>query len=195
MSKLDELLAIVDSLAFEEYGRMDVASAHWSQRGVTIRMKLEHGDGNRSAWELRFGETLEYSLGNVFFCGLNIHRDDHPAIRQYVDKYESLHFSSPARNANEAVGELLAAHRELADDWIPFDRYIRCSAELLRMPSGLIAKGPAFLIERYAQVLDAQGCGMTRQRIPRARAVENALMAHFGESFVVAETLRVTRRS
>jgi hypothetical protein len=83
----------------------------------------------------------------------------------------------------------------VADDWIAFDRYLNRVPlpDLLAGGSGLLANGPQFLIAAYADVLEKEGCRPTRLVTPRERSITSALMAHFGESLVVAEKLVVKR--
>jgi len=193
---LNELLALTRTGEFEDNGRIRVVSAHWSADRFAVRLEVDDGNEQHTSWQLRFRRLLEYHLSDVFNCGLNVWRTDHPVLAQYTDSREYLHFSSAARNPNEAVGELWIAHRELVDDWIPFDRFLN---ETIKLPGllagsgGLVATGPSFLISAYANVLDAQGCQTMRQALPSPKKMGEIVMAHFGESYVVAEAIMAVR--
>jgi hypothetical protein len=91
------------------------------------------------------------------------------------------------------VGQLRAAHRKLVDDWIPFGRYCRGGRSLFASNSGLVATGPTFIIEKYAEVLVANGCQPIRLVQPAAPRAQHASLAHFGESYVIAEEVSARR--
>lgn len=184
MSGLDDLLATMH--------RMRIVSARWSPDGLTLRAEVDQEDERHSSWRLRFADVLDYTLEDVSNCGLNVWHNDHRAIQQYTDPHEELYFAAPPRNADEAVGALWSAHVRLVDDWIPFDRYLRGFAALLQAGNGLVAKGPSFLIDAYARVLDEQGCVTSRLKSRRQTAVRHAVLAHFGNSYVVAGSIKAS---
>lgn len=193
---VEDLLAIIETGEFHRNGRMRVVSAHWSADRLALRLQVDHGTGQNSAWQLRFTGVLEYVLAEVSNCGLNIWRDDHPAIAQYIDAREFLYFAASPKNPDQVVGKLWSAHRALVDDWIPFDRYVDCEQPLdqrLASGSGVVATGPAFLLSSYAAVLEEAGCEPTRKELRAARPARSAVLAHFGESYVIAEQI-ATRR-
>jgi hypothetical protein len=186
------LLQAIDDADLEHNGRLRVVSAHWSAGGrLTVRFQLDDGESQRSAWRLRFDGVLESMLRDVFNCGLNIWHGDHPAIDQYTQQHEHLHFAGTAGDPDRLVGQLWAAHRKLVDDWIPFDCYLSGGPlrELFASGSGLLATGPTFIVEEYAKVLVANGCQPIRLVRPSAPRAQHASLAHFGESFVIAEEI------
>ena len=192
---LDELRAIIESLRFEEFGDMRIVHAHWSAGRLVLRAELDHGDGNRSAWQLRFTDVLEHSITEVANCGLNIWHD-HVVIDQFTRPRLFLHFGAAPADADALIGQLWSAHTALADDWIPFDRYLNQQVPLnglLKSGSGLLATGPDFLISAYADVLDRNHCLPSRGSLSEGRHLQSATMAHFGESYVVAQSLLVRR--
>lgn len=193
---LSDLLTIVHSGEFEDTGRMRVVSAHWSATRLTIRLQLDHGTDAVSAWQLRFTGILEYLFADVYNCGLNVTSADHPAIDQYLQAREFLHFGSAPNDPHHVVGELWAAHSRLTSDWIPFDRYLNREIplhQLLGSGSGLLATGPTFLIAAYADVLETNGCRPTRKTLATPPRTAAATLTHFGDSYVVAEQV-VARR-
>jgi hypothetical protein len=137
--------------------------------------------------------VLEYKLADVFRCGLNIWHEDHPAIDQFTQQHEYLHFAGAAADPDRLMGELRAAHRKLVDHWIPFGRYCRGARSLFTSSSGLAATGPAFIVEEYAEVLAANGCQPIRLVQPVAPRAQHATLAHFGESYVIAEEIGARR--
>jgi hypothetical protein len=162
---LPELLAILATPEFEEFGEMHVASAEWSSDSLVIRAEVDHGDESRSSWQLRFRGVIESHLTVLTQCGLNVWRSDHPAIDQYTDAHEHLHFAMAPISVDGVIGQVWQAHVDAVDgDWIPFERYLNATiglAALLRSGSGLLATGPTFLINAYASVLQEQDCAPT----------------------------------
>lgn len=152
-------------------------------------------DVHHSAWKLRFSGVVEQQLSVIVDCGLNVWRH-HVVLDQYTRRREFLHFAQRPGNADEVIGQLWRAHTAAVDDWIPFDRYLNRElqlAELLASGSGLLATGPDFLIDPYERVMRDFGCQPCRLALPGPPRLSQGLLAHFGESYVVAEQLTVQR--
>lgn len=198
MNDLDRLMELIRTDEFQDVGQMRIGSARWSSAGgLVLRALIEIGDYERSTWHLRFSAVIEQNLTVITHCGLNIWRD-HPAVSQYTDPHHFLHFAAAPGSPAEVVGELLAAHASIVDDWIPFDRYLSREvplAKLLSSGSGLIATGPDFLVNAYSEVLQRFNCQPVQTALPAGRQPQQAVIAHFGESYVVAENLTVRRLS
>jgi hypothetical protein len=195
IGQMDELLALLHTVEFEDNGDMRIVHAHWSGDRLVLRAQVDHGDETRSSWQLRFTGVLESSLTVLVQCGLNIWQD-HAAIDQYTRRRQFLHFSAAPTNPDAVVGQLWAAHSDLAGDWIPFERYLNGElplAKLLASGSGLLATGPDFLISAYAAVLERNGCRPSTRVLPKGRQLTTVSMAHFGESFVIAESIAARR--
>ena len=187
--QLTELMHVICSDAFGQSDGMRVASVQWTRRGVNVRFVMP----DASRWELRFIDVLESRFTVVTECGLHVHDDNkHVAVLQYMDRRLQLHFAAKARDPFRVIGKLRAAHIDAVEDWIPFDRYL--DTKVLTKKSGLLATGPAFLIKAYANVLKAEGCkpSMTEVSAPRVRG---GVMAHFGESYVIAASVSVRRHN
>jgi hypothetical protein len=194
--ELDQLLAIIGIGEFEDNGRMRVVSVHWSSDRLTVRLQVDHGTGENSSWQLRFTGVFEYLFADVYHCGLNIWRGAHPAIDQYLQPREFLHFASAPADPHRVVGKLWAAHVAIAEDWIPFDRYLNRALPLLDLLAGgvgLLATAPRFLISAYVDVLEKENCRPTRQALPKRHSVTSVLLAHFGGSTVVAQQVVAKR--
>lgn len=197
MNLLKELVAITATGEFEDNGGIDIASAHWRPRGLTLTLEVDHGTGELSSWSVHCDEVLEYHLSSAFDCGLDIWDASHPAIDQYVQQTERLTFATAAREPARVIGELWMAHRAAVDDWIPFDRYLNAELPLhilLASNGGELAKGPAFLLEVYERVLNEHGCRPSRVG-SKEGAAEKASFIHFGESYVVARTFKAERNA
>jgi len=190
--QLEQLLAITRGEALRESDGMRVTAMTWPTEGVTVTFELP----DRSSWELLFKGVLEVHISVVDQCGLNIRRNDHPVLDQYTNSHESLHVGKPPRKTGEVIGGLLRAHAEAAGDWIPFDRYLEAPVEDIALVLGskgaLLATGPEFLIEAYSTVLEDVGCNPSRRHVAPP-AVTEAVFAHFGESYIVAQSVSARR--
>jgi hypothetical protein len=174
---------------------MRIVDAHWSGRRLILRADIWMGEAHHSAWKLRFSGVVEQSLSVVVECGLNIWRE-HPVLDQHMRRREFLHFGRSPDNLDEVIGQLWRAHVGVVDDWIPFDRYLNHEvplAELLASGSGLLATGPDFLIAAYEGVMERVGCRPSRLPLPTPPRLTHGLVAHFGESYVVAEQFTAQR--
>jgi hypothetical protein len=87
-------------------------------------------------------------------------------------------------------------HHRVTDGWIRFDRFLNPEVpltELLASGSGQLATGPSFLVSAYAKVLKEHGCRPARRATRRRNPPKRALLAHFSESYVVAQAITVKR--
>jgi hypothetical protein len=194
--RLEDLLEIAGTGEFEDCGHMRLTNIHWSADRVDIRLRLDHGTGQASTWQLRFRDVLEQKFTAIDHCGLNVWRENHPAIDQYTQSRQFLHFGAAPAAPDEVVGRLWAAHLAVADDWIPFERYLNRElplAELLAGGAGLLATGPAFLIEAYAAVVEKAQCMPTVNGLPNRTRLKRAVLTHFGDSYVISEEVNALR--
>ena len=145
---------------------------------------------------MQCSEVLEYLLTNGFRCGLNHWTEDHPALAQYSEPFESLYFAAKSKDPDAFLGRLWAAHREATDDWIPFDRYLNDSMRIRRLVQseyGLLANGPSFLIEEYAKLLETEEMRPKRLASRSGTYTRDAQMIHFGDSYVIAKAFTAER--
>ena len=197
MKAIDQLLEIIGSLAFEEDGKLRLDTASWNRSQLRLQFTVEEGNDRVSQWELRFEGVIEHRLSLMYHAGFNVWYDDHVAIEQYTARVQTLGFTTATPDPDRVLGRLWAAHREIADDWIPFDRYFNDAMplhELLAQPSGLLAPGPKFLIDAYTDALEQSGYTPGNVKRSRAGRVKHACMAHFDESYVIAERIAAKRR-
>lgn len=93
------------------------------------------------------------------------------------------------------------AHRMVVTDWIPFERFMNSYAnlpEILSGGDGLLADGPKFLIEAYANVLVSENLNPSALTPQPAKWWDGRQWAEnpaqlvalvLGDSFFVARTL------
>ncbi|MCH9693767.1 MAG: hypothetical protein K0U72_04580 [Gammaproteobacteria bacterium] len=198
---LQELINIAGTSRFEEFGRLDLKSASWDRGDLVLEFSLAYenvGAADSVHWSITCSSVTHYTISRAVHCGLNHHKDDHPALLQYTEPFESLYFSAAARRPEELLGRLLTAHHSATDDWIDFGEYLNSSltiADLIRSDDGLLAEAPSFLVEAYAAVLEAEGMKPRRIASEAGTYVPDAEMIHFGNSFVIASGFSAELRS
>ena len=194
---LEQLLQIVGSGEYEDNGNLATIAASWTGDALELRISVDHGNDETSVWLISCDHVLEYRLAESRYqIGLNVWRGDHPALNQYTSAFEGLYISSPANDADRAVGQLWSAHVETVGDWIEFERYLNrelALRTLLSSPSALVAQGPTFLMLVYEAALVSNGCSTSRVPVVRHRREETPELIHFGESYVIAGHIRAER--
>lgn len=83
---------------------------------------------------------------------------DHALIRQYTDPKLTLYFRGVPESVASVVGRLWKAHQDVASNWIPLERFFNSCLnleDLLQAKHALVADGPKFLIDAYAEVLSS----------------------------------------
>ena len=193
---LDELLVITRTGEFEDSGNITLASATWLLDSLHLAFDVEHGDGVESSWVVHCSRVVEHLLTDSRYqVGLNLWQTEHPLLDQYTQQHFSLYVSAVPTDGDRVAGELWQAHRKVADDWISFERYLNTELPLRRLLSSgnaLIAAGPDFLINAYATILEAAGCGASRVALGRPDVAPLQLL-HFGASYVVAAGIGAIR--
>lgn len=130
---------------------------------------------------------------------LYVHGKEHPVTRVYTDPWQSLYFAGVPHSIDGAVGRLVLAHRSAVGDWVPIGRYLRAKniERLLAGRYGLLAEGPAFVVQAYARALSEYGLTLSfhASSQPHRRRVDGQLLEStvplttliIGETYFVAE--------
>ena len=195
---LEPLIEITGSSELAEFGWVRMTSCRWIEDAIELQLEIDEGQGGRplAHWIVRCFEVGEHMLCDADGGGLQVSGSDHPVVRQHLDPRTSLFFGASPTPGSDVVGGLFSAHRDLVDDWIAFDRYLNLSRpleELLVSGSGMIATGPRFLLQAYANVLDRAGMEASLVDVAKAQRVPPLHVAHLGESYVVARRFEAER--
>jgi len=141
-------------------------------------------------WSVRAVGVKEFQLSDVDGGGLSLTGGQHPVLRQYVDPTATLHLKASVTEVPAVLAALWAEHVALVADWIAPERYLGTPEQLktrLLRHRGIVCRGPAFLVRRYARVLVQHGVASSvsasRSRVSRSAPLR---LLHFGHSFVVA---------
>jgi len=195
---LEDLIACLGAPELEDaFVRMQ--SASW--RGDDLELELEVLDDSCATldrrWRVHCSEVADHSLaeagGDVSF-----HEFGHVAGRQHSDPTRSLLFRSRPSSIPTFLGKLWLAHEEAAGRWIPLHRYLNQNmplVSLLEAGNGLLADGPRFLVEAYAEAVADTGAGAYLMPERRSRFGEGARLGTLvvGGAFVVAAGFSATR--
>lgn len=197
---LDLLLALTQTLEFEESGGFRFVSVERTSGGLQLRLALiPGGGGDEQPWCIQCVGAHGHRLHGEFAQSLEV-ASEHPVLLPFTEPVTDLYFSSPAPNPPAAVGALWERHRQLVGSWLPFEQFVNAVpkglAALLAASSGQLAAGPVSLMQAYAEVLTEHGVrsSMLPPHPPRRwdgeRWVGPASRLHalvFGTSYVVAE--------
>jgi hypothetical protein len=185
-----------------------IANATWSQGGVALKLAIH--DNERSgdvlaSWHVRCEEVREFLISDVNGGGLNFFEESHIALRLISEDRASLYFTGKAPDPFAIIGALYHLHRDVCDDWKPFDAYLNRPAdlpELLADGYGLLASGPVFLMEKYAEIVQRVGLRTSiTDRSPAKywdgadwiKQAEYLKLLHLGESYIIAERFNAQR--
>lgn len=205
---LAELRRLVDSVEFEEYGRILVSSCETSHSEITFEISVVSDSANESltpsSWTITCQEYRRFRLAERAVTDLAV-VDDHVVIAACDEKRYDLYFAGQPPNPFESVGRLTSAHRAAAQDWIPLSEFLNPAlppCDLFMTRGGLVAHAPHRIVQRYLQALREGGLDayVTNERDPKrwdgARWVpESEILSAmiFGNNYVVAERFVASR--
>jgi len=122
-------------------------------------VRVVEEDGPAETWKLSVAQVREHRL-ELGWCDVLSFHAEHPLLWPHVDERASLYFSSRPADPSAAIGRLWHRHHVETGGWIPFERFLNqeiALADLLGGGDGLLATGPARLLDAYGEELDAQG--------------------------------------
>jgi hypothetical protein len=175
MSQWNEFLQQLRS-AFGDEGNFYFRIVKWKGIDLEIDCSIAvAGEARLSHWLITchglmaydiLGEYPSGSLDIYFRRGGVYYGLDHPLLWPFNSRRVQLYFKHDldARHPPEMIaGALYFAHVEQVGSWISFDRFLNKShltlRDLLSTTSGLLAEGPAPLLEAYRDTLTTHGLG------------------------------------
>ncbi|MEQ8765988.1 MAG: hypothetical protein RL885_18870 [Planctomycetota bacterium] len=136
-----------------------IAASHFGDELVLEIWKVQDDEtSHESRWRIRARGVREYRLEEAA-GDLEVFEADHFVLRQYLEPRRALGFRGQPPSPAETVGRLWLIHRDIAGEWVPFERYLNVCAgleDLLAGGYGLLAEGPESLVRAYANVLSEQ---------------------------------------
>ena len=202
---LDALIALTETGEFEDSGgfRLHALEQHVEALALTLTARLGD-DSPDQRWRIDCAGVQRFELYEDWIDTVDT-ASEHPLLWDFTEPVVALHFYGPAGDPLAVVGALYERHRALAENWIPFQRYLNPfpggTSALLRSSSGEFASGPARLVSAYAEVLAEHRVGCSHLP-PRPATIWKdqqwvappplrALL--LDRSFVVAETFSASR--
>ena len=184
-------------LEARERGWVRVATITWHKATMVLDLAIDsrRNGVTRESWRVECRNVQEYKVSDVNGGGLAIYDQDHPAVRHHVDDVVGLRFHGKTKQLSRVIGDLVRAHDDAAGDWIAFDSYLGPVESLvskLTSGTGTLATGPKFLLASYAVAL-RQNAIKPRLLNINKRKRGRAMALHFGNSFVVALSIRAER--
>jgi len=153
---------MLDDLIAQKHGADEEAffglhSVQITGTGLLIKLSLDPADGSeRLTWQIDCVGVREFLLRTLSFDSLRV-ESVHPILLTFNELFAELYFYSSPTNPSELIGELFEGHKELVDDWIPFERFLSQQPgglpKILSAQSGMLASGPQSIIRKYAGIL------------------------------------------
>ncbi len=158
---LEKLLSYIEGPEepYDPSVRLDSIHLEDEDGVLCVSVRDHFGTEEWSRWEVRARVLRDYRIVDPF-GELTVCDGDHVLVRQHTESRQELFFRGVPQSPLETMGRLVVSHREVAGGWIPFERFITCCCnleDLLRGGFGILADGPTFLIETYANALSSEG--------------------------------------
>ncbi|MEM9379965.1 MAG: hypothetical protein AAGB93_08435 [Planctomycetota bacterium] len=139
-------------------------SARWLGDALRLRLRMRSED-REGDWSVTCAGVLQASLDGFWGDDLRVlTAPEHPLNAQFLGRSCQLYFKASTPLGPEAAdtvaGALFAVHRERTEGHIPFERFLNLRIglrELIASGDGLLADGPRFLLEAYADALERHG--------------------------------------
>ena len=199
---IEDLKSTLSSVDFEDYGTLLLKNAEWFEETKELKLylnvKIDEQSNFPSDWKVTAVKvrTHKITLG---------YADNFDLITNHVLSWEhskplcSLSFRGKTNTVPAVIGELCQAHREIAGNWIPFDRYFN-QMKLNDLISGgfgqLIYDAPSEIADVYENVMREYNFQTSRSktRLPLYWNGEQMtsitvppLTMIFDDSYIVAE--------
>ncbi len=162
MGTLEEFFSFIDRV--DSLGEFEPLSMKWRaarRDGQALRLEVFVETHSQEipdqSWEIRVGHAREIVLSKG---ALGEHDDltlyhDHVLLWGHTESVSQLCFTGPSGNHESLLWDLYERHRQLAREWVPFDRYLNGTFIWNRLSGGhgVLAEGPDRLLREYAEVL------------------------------------------
>jgi hypothetical protein len=211
MTLFDELLAILDTSEFEDLGSLRLAGADSLNGALKLKLKvfLNEDVHVSQRWDIVCRSPREARLGFDLFYDIELSRD-HVLLWPHTKPIASLsfYFKDGVEDPLAVVATLHERHRELTDDWLRFERFLNASPDYplsrcIANRYGVLAEGPAPLVEAYSEVLREYGATTSnvlpthapghRDRVEWVEGLSNLSVCILGDSYVVASGFEAAR--
>lgn len=157
---MDELLAAINSIDDEEEDLLiNFESIVLNENSLKARLSVGLAGDQPKRWDVKCGQVHSYNLRHGYAAFLDL-VDEHPLLWEFKHVNASAYFLGVPTDIRAALHALQAAHEKVCDSWIPFRRFFHAPVplpDLLAAGSGLLARGPAEVLELYRSTLSQFG--------------------------------------
>jgi hypothetical protein len=154
---------------------------------IQIEMNDWKEIGSRRRFELRPTDVTEYKTSPASCEELEF-LDDHPLLWNHNFSWEDLYFSSPPQCFAEVFGKLYETHEKTCHGWRSLADYLNTSLLWHTRSHGLLASGPAPLIEHYTKAIQDL---LKVYTIETKRVPQQSKVLTLDESFVICKDVSV----
>ncbi len=173
------------------------ANLKWNELIIYVKVYLGVGNPPNGIWEIKITNCRDHRVQTDWFERFEIY-DAHPQLLQYTENATELYFSNKAIDTNKLLVELYNQHVIHCGINIPIEKFLNhndlydaCNADF-----GLFAKGPISIMDKYQQVLEANGvvCNLRGNFEPKfwdgekdIPEITNLKLLKMGNSYVIGE--------
>ncbi|MEJ1242553.1 hypothetical protein WBG78_30700 [Chryseolinea sp. T2] len=200
-----ELNDIFSTEEFEEDGGVYITGTDWYSDDLRVEFVIKPGDNSdNQLWEVQIVGVREELIKSTFGDKLEL-LDEHPLLWAFSQVQTDLYFTNPTTRPFELFSAIYEIHRRESKNWLPLDKFINkeiSPIELCKSKSGLFAKGPLKLLEKYQEVLEQHGMtpSLFGKRNPKrwtndqwVEETEILRVMILGDSYVIGESFDFKR--
>lgn len=198
-----ELRSLLSTGEFEDDGSITIVGQRLGDTVLEIELAVAtDSDVEPSSWSVRCEEYRRFRIQERVVRDLSI-VDDHVVIAACDEKQFDLYFAGSVTSPHEAFARLVIAHHAIAGDWLPLSEFLS-DRKTLSTPSGLVARAPHRIVQRYLEALREDGVDayLANEADPKRWngshwIAESELLSAlvFGENYVVAERFSFSREA
>jgi hypothetical protein len=189
---MQEFIKKFKQAVFEDdiYIRPSLISENNEYLTITFDVFLYGTEKVIQSWKVTSKNFVDYKLLNEFFEDINIFKD-HILLWEYTELHTELFYTGKTNKKFELIGELLSKHLEVTKGWIDYNYYLNKSLAwksldwLFSGDNGLVASGPAILLNEYKTILEK--FGLKTSILPSKRQQTKYEVLIYKSSYIIAE--------
>lgn len=163
---LQQLLALLARLDLEHDDWLALESVAWAGNDLTLHLAVHEAEHPAQRWRVRCRSVRRSRISNDDGVAWLRIETEHPLLLPHTEPTAELYFSSRPHDPDATIGRLVEAHRAIVGGWFDCLQFFNLGphGSLRRMLDGgfgMIAKGPAPVIDRYGQVLRRAGVAVS----------------------------------
>jgi len=156
-----DLLAIFESLDYEESGGMVISSLDYTDTDLKVKFTLTKDDCQTSPqlWQLDVIDIKKERFVRNWTTYPEIYTD-HFLLYEFIDNYIELYFNGSTQNPEKLLADLYDSHISNYSNALAFGLGINAPDGMLRLctsESRLFTRGPKRILAKYAECLKING--------------------------------------